>query len=100
MLVINADGSRLWESAANGTFSTGWTRNKVPASTITLDDGQVAETLAAETFTTQIPYVTFVNIISARRVVLSLGPDKVELTNDQIQTLREMNRRGVQMSDH
>jgi hypothetical protein len=99
MLVINADGARVWESAANGTFSTGWTRNKVPASTITLDDGQVAETLAAETFTTQIPYVTFVNIISARRVVLSLGPDKVELTDDQIQILREMNRRGVPTSN-
>ncbi len=99
MLVIKADGSRVWESAANGTFPTDWTRNRVPASTMTLDDGQEAETLAAETFTTHIPYVTFVNIISARRVVLSLGPDKVELTNDQMQTLREMNRRASPMSD-
>ena len=99
MLVINADGSRVWESAANGTFSTDWTRVKVPASTITLADGQVAETLAAETFTTQIPYAMFVDILSARRVVLSLGPDKVELTYEQMQTLREMNRRVVQTSD-
>jgi len=53
----------------------------------------VAETLAAEVFTTEIPYETFVEIISARRVVLSLGPDKVELTHDQIEAMRDMSRR-------
>jgi len=30
MLVINADGSHVWESAAKGTFSTNWTREKIP----------------------------------------------------------------------
>src|SRR5919112_2955430 len=74
MLVINADGAHVWESAASGTFSTGWTREKVPATTTTLVDGQLAQTLAAETLTTQIPYETFLNIINAKRVVLSLGP--------------------------
>lgn len=93
ILVINADGSHVLESAAKGTFSTGWTREKVPGSTIKLSDGQVAETLTAETLTTQIPYSTFIEIISARRVILSLGPDKVELTHDQIEAMREMNRR-------
>lgn len=93
MLLINADGSHLWESAASGTFSTGWTRETVPASTTSLGDGQVAVTLAAETFTTQISYETFLDIISAKRVILSLGPDKVELTHDQIESLREMHRR-------
>ncbi|HKG13324.1 MAG TPA: hypothetical protein VKB12_08290 [Pyrinomonadaceae bacterium] len=93
MLIINADGSHVWESAANGTFSTGWTREKVPASTISLADGQVAETLAAETFTTKIPYKTFLDIINSKRVVLSLGPDKVKLTREQIESLREMHRR-------
>src|ERR1044072_1596106 len=55
MLVINADGAHVWESAARGTFSTGWTRERIPGSTVTLSDGQVAETLTAEIFTTQIP---------------------------------------------
>jgi hypothetical protein len=93
MLVINADASHVWESAAKGTFSTGWTREKIPGSTIKLPDGQTAETLAAEILTTRIPYGTFVEIISARRVVLSFGPDKVELTHDQIEAMRDMQRR-------
>lgn len=93
MLVINADGSHVLESAAAGTFSTGWTRVKNPAANMTLPGGQVAVTLAAETLTTQIPYEMFLYIISARRVVLSLGPDKVELTHDQIEALRDMHRR-------
>jgi hypothetical protein len=93
MLVINADGSRVWESAADGTSSTDWTRVKNPATNMTLPDGQVAVTLAAETLTTRIPYETFFDIIGAKRVVLSLGPDKVELTHDQIDALRDMHRR-------
>lgn len=92
MLVINADGSRVFESAASGTFSTGWKREKVPGSTKFSGD-QAIVTVDKETFTTQIPYATFVDIISARRVVLSFGPDKVELTHDQIESLRDMNRR-------
>jgi hypothetical protein len=93
MLVIDADGSHVWESAAAGTFSTGWTRVKNPATNMTLPDGQVAVTLAAETLTTEIPYKTFLDIVSARRVVLSLGPDKAELTHDQKEALRDMRRR-------
>lgn len=93
MLVVNADGSRVLESAAGGTFSTGWTREKIPGSSVKLSDGQVVETLAAEILTTRIPYETFLEIISARRVVLSLGPDKVELTHDQIEAMRDMHRR-------
>jgi hypothetical protein len=93
MLVFNADGTRVWESAANGTSSAGWTRVKNPATSTTMPDGQVAVTLAAETLTTRIPYTTFLGIIGADRVVLSLGPDKVELTHDQIDALRDMHRR-------
>ena len=85
----------MWESAASGTFSTGWTREKVPATTATLDDGQVVNTLAVETLTTEIPFETFVETISAKRVVLSFGPDSVELTHDQIEALREMYRRAT-----
>lgn len=93
MLVVNADGARVIESAANGAQSSGWTRASVPATTTTLEDGRVAETLAAETFTTQVPYLKFVDIISARRVVVGFGPDRVELTSDQIELLREIYRR-------
>lgn len=93
MLVINADGSRVLERAASGTFSKGWTHEKIPDSTMKLSDGQIVETLDTETFTTQIPYSTFIEFISAKRVVLSFGPDKVELTHDQIEALRDMHRR-------
>lgn len=92
-LVINADGSHVWESAAKGTFSTDWTHKRVPGSIMNLSDGQVIETLTTEMFTTQIPYATFLEIIGARRVVLSFGPDKVELTHDQIEAMRDMQRR-------
>ena len=99
MFVINADGAHVWESAARGTFSTGWTRAKIPATSTTLGDGQVARTLAAETLTTQIPYDTFFDIINAKRVVLSLGPDKAELTRDQIEALRDMHRKVAPPSE-
>jgi hypothetical protein len=92
MFVVNADGLRLYESAAGGDSSNGWTREKIPGTSTKMADGQIAETLPAETFTTQIYYDKFVEIISARRVVVSFGPDKVELTHDQIEALRDMHR--------
>jgi hypothetical protein len=93
ILNINADGYTVWTTVGEGP--SGWTREKIPATKTTLPDGQVAETLAAETLSTKITYDKFVDIISADRVVLRLGPDTVELTHDQIEALRDMHRQFV-----
>lgn len=94
MLVINADGKRVLESATTGTFSSGWKRDKISPVSATVR-GQEVTTRPAETLTAQIPYDMFLEIISAKRVVMSLGPDKVELTHDQINALRDMHRRVI-----
>lgn len=93
LLVVNADGERVVESAAGGASAPEWTHEKVPASTMRLPSGEVAETLASETLSTQISYQKFIDIISARRVVMSLGADRVELTGDQMESLRELYHR-------
>lgn len=41
----------------------------------------------------EVPYEVFIEIVSARRVIVELGPDRVELNADQIEALRDMHRR-------
>jgi hypothetical protein len=95
-LTIKADGGILWprpSAGDSGGDSYSWKRESVPHSSIKMEDGSVVETLAAESFTAEVPYDTFLDIISARRVSVRLGPDWVELTADQIEALRDMHRR-------
>lgn len=89
-LVITADGVLKWphgqsnEPAQEAPWRNG---GKLPYS-IELDQNGVVETMG-----TEIPYADFIDIISARRVVVSLGPDRVELTPDQVEALRDMHRK-------
>ena len=96
-LSIKADAQVLWSedpSAANpGGGAYRWKRQSVPHSSNKLEDGSVVETMAAESFSVDLPYDTFLDMISAKRVVVRLGPDRVELTADQIEALRDMHRR-------
>ncbi|MBV8857765.1 MAG: hypothetical protein JOZ02_12590 [Acidobacteria bacterium] len=41
----------------------------------------------------ELPYEVFIEIVSARQVIVQLGPDRVELTAVQIEALRDMHRR-------
>ena len=95
-LTIKADAEVVWPERSADAFSGpsySWRRGSVPHSSATLEDGRVVETMAAESFSAEVPYDTFLDIISAKRVVVRLGPDWVELTADQIEALREMHRR-------
>lgn len=95
-LTIKADEEVLWPKRSavdREDHSYGWKRESVPHSSDRLADGSVVETMAAESFSAEVPYDTFLDIISAKRVVVRLGPDWVELTNDQIEALRDMHRR-------
>lgn len=89
-LVITADGALKWphgwgdERSGESPQQPG---NKLPYSVEAGEDGGVVETLG-----TEIPYEDFIEIISARRVIVSLGRDRVELTADQIEALRDMHR--------
>ena len=92
---VTADGVSVWpERRRDNTlyFSPGWARESVPHSSKKLDDGRVVETTAAESLTMKIPYDLFFEIISARQVTIGLGPDRVELTAEQIEALRDMHR--------
>lgn len=95
-LTIIADGTTLWPltEAPDPRFNT-YTlkRESVPRTSSRLEDGSVVETLAAESFTAEMFYETFLDMISAKRIVVRLGPDRVELTADQIEALRDMHRR-------
>jgi hypothetical protein len=98
-LVINTDGVRVWPRAARNDIrppSTNWTRESVPHSSRVLSDGNVLETLAAETLSTEIPYDVFVEVVSARRVTIKLGDDSVELSAEKLEALRDMYRQLAQ----
>jgi len=95
-LTIAADDKVVWPDYARaGTpaYSPGWERECVPYSSAKSADGQVVETLAAESLSMRISYEQFLDTIRARRVVVKLGPDRVELTADQLEALRDMHRR-------
>lgn len=101
-LTIKADDEVLWPKRSaidSGDHSYSWKRGSVPPSSSRLEDGSLVETMAAESFSAEVPYDTFLDIISARRVVVRLGPDWVELTNDQIEVLRDMHRRLPPLDD-
>lgn len=55
--------------------------------TTTTNDGLVSETMGRD-----ISFDDFVKIITANRVVVSLGPDVFELTPEQVEPLRDMYR--------
>lgn len=96
LLAITADGAPVWPELARSDRrwpSTAWTRESVPHSSTKLPDGQVMETLAAESLSMELPYELFLKMISAKQVRIILGPDRVELTADQIEALRDMHRR-------
>lgn len=95
-LTIAADDKVVWPNytrADTPAYSSGWKREQVPYSSTKSADGQVVETMAAESLSMRISYEQFLDTISARRVIVKLGPDRVELTADQIEALRDMHRR-------
>jgi hypothetical protein len=94
-LVIDTDGVRVWPRAGRNDIrppTTSWTRASVPHSSRVLSDGNVLETLAAETLSTEIPYDVFVQVVSAKHVTINLGDDGVELSAEKLESLRDMYR--------
>lgn len=94
-LTIAADDKVVWPNYARvGTpaYLSSLERERIPYSSTEFAGGQVIETLAAESLSLRISYEQFLDTISARRVIVKLGPDRVELTADQIEALRDMHR--------
>lgn len=95
-LTIAADNRVVWPDYRRAdalAYSHGWQRECVPYSSAESADGQTVETMAAESLSMRISYGQFLDTVSARRVVIKLGPDRVELTAEQIEALRDMHRR-------
>jgi hypothetical protein len=85
-LIITADGENKLDERAHLWYGGGG----VPGG----EGDPVVEGLGVE-----LPYEVFLEILSARQVIIQLGPDRVELSAEQIEALRDMHRRVAQQID-
>src|SRR5215207_5934858 len=72
-LTIAADDKVVWPDythAGTPAYSPGWQRVRVPYSSAKSADGQVVETMAAESLSIRISYEQFLDTISARRIII------------------------------
>lgn len=86
-LTITADGRNMWHENLSNEYS----RNIVRRADTEEDKdngGKLVNTAGIN-----LPYNLFVETISARQVIVQFGPDRVELTAEQIEALRDMHRR-------
>ena len=91
--VITADGEELWRYGRRAAGDETPPNGKALHSAALDERGQVFETLSHE-----IPYDLFVRIVGARRVTLELGPERVELTSEQMAALLDMHSRLLQQT--
>jgi hypothetical protein len=91
-LVITTDGEYMWDDTEPALYGAAHAHTGRHSVTVE-DGGQVVETVGVS-----IPYDLFIEIISGRQVIVQLGDDSVELTAEQIETLRDMHRRLPQQS--
>ena len=88
-LSITADGKLAWPaySADGDPDWKGWNEDSALPYVTRMPDGRVAEYIGKT-----IPYEVFAKAISARSVVVNLGPHAVELNAKQLEALRDMHR--------
>ena len=92
-LLISADGAYEWNDTASVVY--GPPRRNTGRHSVTTDaGGNMVETVGVE-----VPYETFLEVISARKVIVELGDDSAELNPEQIEALRDMHRRLPQPYD-
>ena len=95
-LVIAADRVVVWpEYAREG--APGLLRERIPGEPSKLPYGRAVETMNAELLTATMSYEQFDRIVNAKGVTITLGPDRVGLTAQQVETLREMVETARQM---
>lgn len=82
-LMITVDGVNMLDEHAR-RWSSGDTAHRTVAEGA---GGQVIQGLGVD-----ISYEAFIEIISARQVLIQLGTERIELTADQIEALRDMHR--------
>jgi hypothetical protein len=100
-LTIAADGMMVWPADYSHSGPTprapGLSSRSdyahFPKSQEQIELDQLVGMRYLDTVSARLTYEQFINIISAKRVVVCLGPDRVELTPDQIEALRDMHRR-------
>jgi hypothetical protein len=91
--VITADGEELWRYGWRAPGDeTPWNMKALHSAALD-GSGQVVETLGHE-----IPYDLFVRIVGARRVAIELGPERIELTPEQLGAMRDMHSRLLQQT--
>jgi hypothetical protein len=85
--VITADGTELWRYGWGAPGYEKTSSGKALHSAALDGDGQVVETLGHT-----IPFNIFLEILGSQRVTFELGPDRFELTPEQMEALRDMYR--------
>lgn len=85
-LMISTDGMYKWDDSQEA--ARGPRTNSVRYFNTADAGGRMIETVGID-----LPYETFLEIISGRQIVIELGGDTVELNADQIEALRDMHRR-------
>lgn len=85
-LTITADGEEMLDENAHLWYGG----DAIPAG----DGRRMIEGIGVE-----LSYEVFLKVIGARQVIIQLGADRVELTADQIEALRDMPRRLPQPED-
>lgn len=84
-LSITADDQQIWpEDLDNRDSDSVWLQSSANEA----ESGGTVGTAAIA-----LPYESFVETISARQVIIQFGIDRVELTAEQIEALRDMHRR-------
>jgi hypothetical protein len=79
------------------SLSPGLQRGPVPqSSTHALDEPIEAQFL--NRVNAKISYEQFNKVLGAQRIIISLGPDQIELNADQVKALRDMRRRVSQLT--
>lgn len=88
-LTITADDVQIWPALrpSGGQVWQSWNDEPVPRSVMFGGDGHVVETVGKE-----IPYAVFVKLVTAKRVNFQLGPEATDLTDKQLNALRDMYR--------
>lgn len=89
-VTITADGKYVWDEGLARRYNA----DSPPGSATGGEAGEVLVTRSIN-----VPYAVFAEIISARKVVIQYGLDRVELTAEQFEALRDMHRRLLTQSE-
>jgi hypothetical protein len=86
LLAITADGRYVWDENVSDRYAAG------RASEQEHSVGDAGGDEVVETVGVNLPYEVFAEIIRARQVTIQFGPDRFELSAEEVEALRDLHR--------